>query len=29
MAHTLHCDDIWTAIEHASFAVLAHSQRVR
>ena len=25
MAHTLHCDDIWTAIEHASFAVLAHT----
>ena len=25
MRHTLHCDDIWTAIEHASFAVLAHT----
>lgn len=25
MTHTLHCDDIWTAIEHASFAVLAHT----
>ena len=25
MTHTLRSDDIWTAIEHASFAVLAHT----
>ena len=25
MAHTPHRDDIWAAIEHASFAVLAHA----
>jgi hypothetical protein len=25
MAHPLRCDDIWTAIEHSSFAVLAHT----